>query len=480
MTTLKYEPGVFHVEAKYTETGKSWEVRNPLIAALQLDWSRESVASIMTWWPVVTEEDISLDVDKREVSIRELAYCFETTEQHLDLAMEILTMIRFGYRGRDRFVHGFTAEIEKWAEMASEGRRIAPPPHAKGMTLLIWGLPGTGKTTFLMRLSVLSPQVIDHIAFGKRPWPCRQIVYLRVVVQRKWTDKDLAIAILEELDRVAGHDYSADALQRGGTARSFLRTFNMAACNHGLGCLIVDEVQLLADNDALLTFILNFNTLVGVPLVLAGTPSSVDVMRAEPHYMRRADSTVDPEFKPFVFPTVTEAEYNAMLADANAPRDPWTFLVEGFWNIQFLKKRTPLTYALSFALHYYCVGVLDYAIKLFIAIQLLCVGTDKEELNTDVIKLAYFTCFKTSIPYLEALRECRWADLSRHNDFKNTTLDAIARAVAEVRAKQRNQDANARRNEAIRRSAQKRAAPEGPKPERPNPINEAERDEYSK
>lgn len=479
MSELKYEPGRHHVKAIYTDAGKSWEIRNPLIAALQLEWTRELIARIMTWWPTVTDADRAASVDEREVSIRELAYCFESTSQHLDLAQEILAMIRFGYRGRDRFVHGCTSEIESWSDKLRDGRKISPAPHAKGLTLLISGLPGTGKTTFLTRLSVLLPQVIDHIEFGKRPWPCRQIVYLRVVVQLGWSDKNLAIAILEEFDRVAGTNYSAEALRRGGTAPAYLRTFNMAACNHGLGALMVDEVQLLENNRALLTFILNFNTLVGVPLVLAGTPDSVEVMRTEPHFMRRADSNIDSELKPFAFPTVREEEYNAMLADENAPRDSWTFFLEGFWDIQFLGNRARLTHELSFAMHYHSVGILDYAVKLFIACQLLCLGTT-ECFDKETIKQAYLMCFKTSLPYLEALRERRWSELRHLKAFKTVGIDIIARQAAATRAAQRNRDADARREEALRMNGKRRVTPRGPKPERPEAIPEADRDEYIK
>ena len=59
--------------------------------------------------------------------------------------------------------------------------RLAAPPEATGKTILIWGLPGTGKTTFLSRFGVLLPQILDHITFNGGPWPCRQITYIRVV-----------------------------------------------------------------------------------------------------------------------------------------------------------------------------------------------------------------------------------------------------------------------------------------------------------
>jgi hypothetical protein len=93
---------------------------------------------------------------------------------------------------------------------------------------------------------------------------------------------------------VAGTNYgSSKELASNPSRFNYLMQFNIAAHNHGLGALFVDEVQLLKNNESLLNFVLNFSTLVGVPLVMAGTPSSRDLMRGDPRFMRRAESIIE-------------------------------------------------------------------------------------------------------------------------------------------------------------------------------------------
>lgn len=469
--------------AKY-EDSREPDGCNPLIAALQWHWTREMIGSAMTWWPNDCDDKMrKKGPEEREDAVRALAHCFETIPDYLDLVKEILAMIRFGLRGRDRRVHAFTAEIVEMTYSLFSSGRLAPPPEATGKTILIWGPPGTGKTTFLCRFGVLLPQILDHITFEGRPWPCRQIIYIRVVAQRNWTDRALAMAILEEFDRVAGSNYMAEAERRGrkgsGTLHSFLLTFNLAAHNHGLGILFLDEVQLLADNQTILNFILNFNTLVGVPLVMAGTPSSQKLMKTDPRFMRRADGSADSEFKRFLFPAMSASEYNAMISDPNGERDPWTLFAEALWPNQYTEKYVPLTYEISFTLNYYSCGLIDYAIKLFIAAQLMRIGSKSDLLDITAITEAYFACFKTSMGYLEALREGRMLDLRQYEDFKGVDLQKIAVEAARARGEARNRSADTRLEEARRQhQAKKDAATPKTKP-KASPVDRADLPEAS-
>lgn len=469
----KYQLGARIVRADYyTTSGKREEILNPLVAALEPRWTKEMIATAMTWWPDYEESDRSEEPDVREDRVMELDVCFETLPQHLSIVKAILNAERIGYRGRDRFVHGFTAEIEATAEKLAGGERVTPPPESNGRTILLYGYPGNGKTALVSRLSVLRPQVIIHTTFRDKPFPCRQVVYIRVVAQINWTDRAMAQAILEEFDRAAKTDYALQAAKKGASFYAYILQFNLAAHNHGLGTLIIDEVQLLANNESLLTFLLNFNTLVGVPLVLVGTPSSQQLMRDDPRYMRRADGFFDPEFKRFLFPTIEVSDYDAALKDENGARDDWTFFVEAFWGFQYTTEFTPLTHELSFALHYFSAGVIDYAIKLFIAAQLLRIGSGKDRLDKDAFQEAYLVCFKTSTHYLEALRDNKVSELIQYEDFKGIDVSQIATDAAKARMDARLKDDKSRLEEARRQ--RRKASPQKEKAPKPDPVGKEE------
>jgi energy-coupling factor transporter ATP-binding protein EcfA2 len=439
MTDYKYPPGERLVRAIYS-SGQDREFdSNPLISALQVEWTSELIAQAMTWWPEYSPALQKHPAEERETYAHRLVGCFETLPEHLAIVKAILRAIKFSLIGRDRYVHAFTAQIRGQSAQLSGERRLAPPPDFEGMTILLYGLPGNGKSTLLRRLEVLLPQIIDHATFHGNKWPCRQVVFIRVAVKQNWTDRALAQSILEEFDRVAGSTYARDAEFKGrASLYTFLLQLNLAAHNHGLGAIFVDEVQLLANNETLLNFLLNFNTMVRVPLILVGTPASQKIMQSDPRFMRRADGVIDPEFKRFDFMKCDEAAYNAMLAD-HSQRDRWTHFVEAFWDLQYTQTFAPFSYKLSFTLHYFSCGIIDYAIKLFVAAQLIRIGSSKDELDEDAFKEAYFHCFKTSMDYLEALREGRTMDLRKYEDFaridmKELTLNA-AKARHEVRMK---------------------------------------------
>jgi hypothetical protein len=187
----KYRPGTVRAQAAYTRGLEPAMNSNPLIAALQPQWTDQMIADAMTWWPECSDTDRVKGPNQRRSLATRLLFSFETQPSHLLIVGAIMDAIRLGLLGRDRFVHGFTEAIRSKTTRMT-GDHVAPPPDAKGMTFLIFGLPGLGKTWFLKRFGSLVPQLLEHVKFRRKPWPCRQVTYLYVVVQRDWTDKALA------------------------------------------------------------------------------------------------------------------------------------------------------------------------------------------------------------------------------------------------------------------------------------------------
>jgi hypothetical protein len=486
----KYRPGAMCPDAIYSKTGQAEYDDNPLIAALDPTWTTVKLNQATTWWPTFSEVDRQREPEEREERVKRLGYSFQLLAHHVPVFKAVLANVRNGLVGRDKFVHRHTDDIHRAAEefakkiMADESSTgsCSTPPTIGSKSLLLSGLPGTGKSAFVERVTSILPPVIMH---RDRRFPCTQVVRLRVVAQQDWSSRALAEAILTEVDLVTKMHYVAAAQRRGGGRASlfnYMIQIMLAAHNHALGLLIVDEVQLLASNREMLSFILNFSTLVGVPLLLVGTPRSRDLMQTDLHYMRRSEGYVDTEFRPFEFPSMSEAEYEAMLADPLAPRDPWTDSIEAWWPLQLTARFTPLTYKISKAYHRYCRGLIDYAIKLFVAAQILRIGTEADYLDVDAFKDAYFSCFKTSLPYLESLGDKCSFDLDKFADFKAMRVSEVAATAAKIRNEKRVEDE--RRLLQSEREKGRRNKPPGdsvapkPDPVDPNDLPEASADEF--
>ena len=457
-TEFKYPPGAQKVDAVYSTDIGTYE-NNPLIAALQPSWSTEQIASALSWWPEYDPSCHAKDPDQRREWAEDLEDGFETMPKHVEILTGILNKMRRTYQGRDRFVHGYTEQIRANAVelMGSQhgGVRMASTSNS----LLVHGLPGTGKTSLALRIGTLVPQIIDHTEFKGRPFPCRQITYLYIAAQQNWTDKALAQAILREFDRVAGTDYSGPLRKGNASAFSYLMQFSIAANNHGLGALIIDEVQSLRDNASLLDFAFNFSNTNKVLLVMVGTPESVQVLGQTPRFMRRADAMFDTELKRYAFPQMDKASYNGMLQDENRARDPWTWFLESFCHRQFTAKSKPFDYDISLTLFTKSVGIPHYAVKIFAGAQQRRIGTDRDYLDCDALTEAYLACSKTSLEYLDLLREGKFIDLRKYADFAGVDLGKIAATNA----------ANAKSGKKPQNHSEGESPPPAPVPTKPKP-----------
>lgn len=431
--SYKYPPGERHVPARYS-TGIGSDENNPLSASLQPTWNTELLANALTWWPEHGPSCHGLNADARLDLTYQLQDGFEAMPQHITIIRAILNDIRRLYCGRDVFVHSHTEQIQARAAMLASSRHSGVRISGTSTSFLIYGLPGTGKTSLSLRLGAVLPQVIDHIEFQGRPWPCRQVTYLRVAAQQNWTDKAIAQAILLEFDKVAGTNYTAE-VNRGSSPSAFkyLMQFSIASNNHGLGALILDEVQLLKSDTTLLNFVINFTSLNNVLLVLVGTPASVDVIGEDPRFMRRADAVFDPELKRFEFPTTTKEAYEATLNETTDEIDCWTWFILSFWHRQYTAQAAALTYELSHHLHWLSAGLPGYATKIFIGSQLARIGTAKDYLDKEALNQAYSAFNSSSKEYLDDLRHDRKLKLAKFADFAGIDFANVANAAALAR-----------------------------------------------
>lgn len=146
---------------------------------------------------------------------------------------------------------------------------------ARGMGL--FGMSGTGKTTFALAASILFRFVIEHTSYEGHPIACRQVPWISVQIPHDATVKSFCLQFFQQVDSICGTSYEKEA-RSIGTVADMVLLISKVATAISLCVLFVDELQnLRVARSAQLEIVLNlFSQLIewaGVMVVVAGTPA---------------------------------------------------------------------------------------------------------------------------------------------------------------------------------------------------------------
>ena len=139
------------------------------------------------------------------------------------------------------------------------------------------GLSGVGKSTSVVNVLKMYPQVIRHTSYGGEPFVATQVVWLKVDTPCDGSPKGLCAAIIRELDAVAGTQYSAEFVSSRISKDALLLKVSQLAGSFHLGVMVLDEVQNLCSakkeiSRELLNFLVTLANTIRVPIVMIGSP----------------------------------------------------------------------------------------------------------------------------------------------------------------------------------------------------------------
>lgn len=245
--------------------------------------------------PILEEEDVTELIDrpayqeaqrllrkgvKVQLCLQAVQGFFQPLAIHADLEERLSTLIRQGYVGRNPAHPAFWRETKARVDALAVAPQAAPtlsPVDAPALALIVCGDSGNGKSRGARRLLRTYPQVIIHNAYGGRDLWLQQVVYLRVECPWDGSLMGLVAAFFEAVDAELRTPFAQEMRSRRLTIDKWLiEMANVCASIH-LGVLVIDELQRISlakagGTEKFLNFIERLFNVIGVPVVVIGTP----------------------------------------------------------------------------------------------------------------------------------------------------------------------------------------------------------------
>lgn len=376
------------VRAEYREVPLAAYQGNPFIEALPSVLTTEEAMRRLTRLLPYQEQECQLPLELRLHCPQQVLHFLQPLPIHIDLEQRFSRMIRGSYQSRNpvapQFWQGLKANLQQFT--------TAPRPTTAMTGFTILGLSGVGKTTALEAILDLYPQVIVHSCYHGRPLTCLQIVWLKLNCPFDGSAKGLCLNFFQALDGLLGTDYSLNYARRGrASTDEMLPCMARVAAVHGLGVLVIDEIQHLTEAHSggaqrMLNFFVQLVNTIGMPVVLVGTPKAQAVLTSEFRQIRRGSGQGD-------------LVWDRMHLDA-----VWQLFVESLWHYQYVHQRAPLTPQLSATLYDVSQGITDFAVKVFILAQIRAMTSGHETLTVDLLRSVAYDSLRLAAPALQALR----------------------------------------------------------------------------
>ena len=314
-----------------------------------------------------------------------------------------------GYRPRNPLAHRYPNQLP-------DGTWVRPVPRGgRPLGLHIVGHSGMGKSTAVQESLSYYPQVITHSQFREQVFITAQITWLCLECPRTDALRSMCTAIIDRVDELLGNDggYRDLYIRSRSTEQDLEEAVKRIFKNHGLGLLVLDEVQQLADargdsGRRILNFFVSFTNELNVPLVLVGTDAAIDHLGRDFRQLRRGGSFGAIHWPPMKSP------------DGGLDDEFKTFC-EGLWKYQYVTRPQPLHPRHLEALRYHSEGITALIVTLFILAQERAIETGLETISPEVIEsVGEGEEFHLLLPGLEALANqsgepsMLFSDLSDH------------------------------------------------------------------
>jgi len=408
-------------EADYKPQRIPAYIGNPLIEALPSIKTDVELQAMMTQHPAFDSRHRKWPTAERLHLLMELQNFMEPLARNIELARAIDSMIRAGYVGRVPRTIVHTRITQAIHERQATGLQYAFGVNTTPgrLTSAHLGLSGTGKTTNVRRVLAQYPRVIYHPQYN-----LYQVPYIHTELPSNGASvKGWAFDFIGQLDElIPGCHYYREYVAHGRFgAEQLITIVNHLAHLHGVGILIGDEVQNLANSPlgakVVMTELVSMSNRLGLPLLFVGTNKASRVLgmnfcdgrRAVGHcigYWDRLPSAVP------------EGEV-----------DEWATFMDTLWRFQWVRKPIALTPLLRETIYDCCQGIVDLAIKLFAVSQARAMFDGTETLTAELVMHVYQNDFKPVHPMLSALRDNDLKALLKYDDIRPIDLAEAVRAT---------------------------------------------------
>lgn len=386
---------------------------NPFIEALPPILSQEDVIEKLSVYPKYDEKERSYDTKRRIHLTQRLYQYFQPLSLHFDLEDRFSRTIRQGYLSRNPLSANYASSLKN-------GGKIVRNPSlgfnntdfrstASGFTIM--GVSGIGKTTSIDRVLSLYPQVIVHSEYNGIDLNLLQISWLKIDCPYDGSVKALCINFFAKVDSLLGTQYSMKFTSGQNTTATMLPRMAQVCTLHGIGVLVIDEIQHLSTrggSEQLLNFFTTLVNVIGIPVIMIGTMKALGALQSQFRQARRGSGQGD------------------MVLDRMDKDDNWDILIEGMWEYQWTKTPTELTEELKDTLYEESQGITDIAIKLYIMAQIQAMTSTKKEFITPaLIRQVAKSNLKLVKPMLDALKSGNLEKLARYEDITPVDIESF-------------------------------------------------------
>lgn len=408
--TLRNRPVLMGIQCKaeYKDQEIPSYKGNPFIETLPDIMEAKEIIESFAQYPEFNKEQRFWPDNTRMHAIYQLNNLIQPLPIHLDIANRFSVMIRDGYKGRNPKDISYKVNLNKGFKeiFYSNGTLVNQVSKLKSSAsgFAIIGPSGIGKSTSIEKTLLLYPQVVSHKCIEGFGY-VEQVVWLKLDCPTDGSLKSLCIDFFQSIDKILGTDYEKTNVNSRSTVDTLMPNMAHIASLHGLGVLVIDEIQNLSlaksgGEKKALNFFTRLVNIIGLPVVMVGTFEAVYLFENKFAQARRACGMGD------------------MVLDRIVNKQEWDLLLNSIWDYQWLRHYTPLSESLKNKLYDESQGIIDIAIKLFMHTQWKAIVSKVEQITEDLISKAAEENLKLIRPYIHALKTGNPDMLRKFQDLK--------------------------------------------------------------
>ena len=388
---------------------------NPFIEALPPTLSREAARAAMAWLPEYDDASRrAADIDREHMASM-LSAIRKPVGVHIELHSRLSRLIRTGYVARNPMQPFFQRHIDARQDalavtgtakdiLVTGAYRLGagPRPCSTGLTFL--GLSGIGKSAAIDMCLRLYPQMIVHSTYKQQPFSRTQITWLKLDVPPDGSILGLAERFFTAVDSLhealdVPTQYRKEYLTGKTTVQRVIPRMARLAAQHGLGVLVLDEIQDLnpRGSRAILSFLVQLVNTVGIPVVLVGGIDALPILNEQFRQARRGASEGD------------------LIVQRAERGKGWRDFCETLWTYQYTAHASPLTDECAEALYEVSQGITQYVVLAYKLAQIRAISTGIERVTPDVIA-SVRDSLSQAAPVLDAIRRGNVEVLRRLGD----------------------------------------------------------------
>lgn len=399
-TRYQYTPSLVgrQVEAKYIKQEIMGYCDNPFIEALPQIFEEDYVGVSIAKYPNHSVEQRKLGRQTRLHLVQQISDYVEPMPTHLLVEQRLSRIIRHGYKARNPFspenvrqYHtGFKEILE--AGVGEDGLNIAGI-RSTANAFAILGVSGQGKTTAIESILLLYPQVIHHSFYKDKPFIRKQLVWLKLNCPFDGSLKGLCLNFSQGIDSLLGTSYFRKFVSNRASVDVLLSVMAHLATLHGLGAIIIDEIQNLSfmksgGAEKMLNYFTQLINTIGVPVVLIGTFKAMKLLSGSFSQARRSTGQGD------------------LIMDRLNEGEEWDYFIENLWKYQWTAKSTSLSKPINKTMYELSQGIVDIAVKLYMLAQWEAMEdeTGNEKITVSLLKSVAERHMRLVQPLLKVLK----------------------------------------------------------------------------